>query len=219
MYFLSNSLLLKFFSSIISDFSCCLTSAFSLLLNLATTFFTFSRFSFFSQVLCSTVNLFNHTKYFTTSLIFIFSTFYSSTLFTSTGFTSSTFCSLTYSLYCTTQLIFTIRWIFIEVSNCSLITLVKTILSMIYGPMCPFTSFLASFSNIKSFVLSITLSSLFHSSTFFLPLSACHFISSYAFLNASLVSSYTFFIFSANSVIFSNFSFLLIFAPILSSLL
>jgi len=106
MYFHSNSLLLKFFSSTISDFFCCLTSASSLSLNLATTSFPFPRFSFFSQVSSSIVNSFYHTKYFATFLIFllfkVFSIFHSSTLFTSTSFTSSIFCSLTYFLYCST---------------------------------------------------------------------------------------------------------------------
>ena len=52
-------------------------------------------------------------------------------------------------LYHTTQLTFTTGWILIEVGNCNLITLVKTILSMIYGPIYQSTSFLAYLSLIN----------------------------------------------------------------------
>ena len=64
------SLLLKSLSLAISNFFCYLTSAFILTLNLATTFFGFSKSSSLSQVLCFAVNFFYHTKYFATSLIF-----------------------------------------------------------------------------------------------------------------------------------------------------
>ena len=107
MYFFGNSSLLKSLSSIIYNFFCCLTSAFNLLSNFVTIFFTFSRSSFFSQLLCFTINLFYHTKYFTTLLTFIlfsiFSTFHPSTSLTSTVFTFSTFYSPTFSLYHTTS--------------------------------------------------------------------------------------------------------------------
>ena len=98
IYLSSNFPLLKSLSSAISIFSCFLNSAFILSLNSATTFFTFSKSFSLSQLLCSAVNLFYWTKYFTIPLIFllfnILSTFHSSTPSTSTGFTSSTFCSL-----------------------------------------------------------------------------------------------------------------------------
>ena len=106
VYFHSNSSLLKFLSSTLFNFSYLLILAFNLSSNSTTAFFVFSKFSSFFQLLCSTINLFYHTKYFTTSLIFllfnIFFTFHSSTFFTFTGFTSSTFCPPTYSLYYTT---------------------------------------------------------------------------------------------------------------------
>ena len=131
---------------------------------------------------CSAINPFHHTKYFTTPLTFhlfnIFSTSYSSTPSTSTGFTSSTFCPSTCSLYYTTQLIFTTRRILIDIGSYNLTTLVDTTLLMAYGPTYLSTNFFASHSlNTKSFVLNITLSSIFYSSFSFLPLSACHFIS------------------------------------------
>ena len=111
IYFPGNPPLLKFFSSTIPNFSCILTSVFILPLNSATTFFMFSKSSSFSQLLCSAVNSFHCTRYFTTPLTFllfnIISTFYSLTLSTSTGFTSSFFCPPTWFLYCTTQLTFT----------------------------------------------------------------------------------------------------------------
>ena len=106
MYFSGNSFLLKSFPSAISNFSYCLTFAFILLSNSATSSFVFSKSSSLSQVLYSTVNLFYCTKYFTTSLIFplfrIFSTSHFSTPSISTSFTSSTFCLSTCFLYYTT---------------------------------------------------------------------------------------------------------------------
>ena len=200
-----------------------LTSTFNLLSNSATTFFAFSKFFSLSQLLCSIINLFHHTKYFNISLIFllfsIFSIFYSSTFSTFTSFTSSTFCSLTCSLYHTTWPIFTTRWILIEVGNCSLTTLVDTTLSMIYGPMYQSTNFFASCSlNTRSFILSITFYPTFHASAFFLLLSAYCFIFFYALLKAASASSCIFFILSANSITFSIFPFLLISIPILNSL-
>ena len=158
-----------------------------------------------------------------TPLIFllfnIFSTSYSLTLSTSTSFTFSIFCLSTYSLYCTTQLMFTTRWILTEVGSCNLTTLVEITLSMIYGPIYWSTNFIASqFLNTRYFVLNIILSSFFYSSTFFLPLFACCFISSWAFLNVVPASSCTFLILSAISIVFST-SFFLISAPILNYLL
>jgi len=97
------------------------------------------------------------------------------------------------------------------VGNCNLIALAETTLLIIYGLTYWSTSFLAShFLNIKSFVLNITLSPFFHFSASFLLLSAYHFISSCAFLSAASDSSWTFFIFSTISVVFSTFSLLLI---------
>ena len=131
----------------------------------------------------STMNLFHYTKYFTTPLTFclfnIFSTSYSSTPSTSTGFTFSTFCPSTCSLYHTTQLMFTIRQILIDIGSHNLTILVDTTSLMAYGPTYLFTNFFASHSlNTKSFVLNITLSPIFYSSFSFFLLSACHFISS-----------------------------------------
>ena len=221
IYFPSSSFLLKSLFSSISNFSFFLTSTFNLLSNSATTFFAFSKFFSLFQLLCSTINLFHHTKYFNISLIFLlFSIFsYSSTFSTFTSFISSTFCPLTCSLYHTTWLIFTTGWILIEVGNCSLTTLVDTTLSMIYGPIYQSTNFLASCSlNTRSFILSITFSPTFHAFAFFLLLSAYCFISFYALLKAAPASSCIFFILSANSITFSIFPFLLISIPILNSL-
>jgi len=152
-------------------------------LNSFTTSLAFSRSSSFFHKSCSAINLFYHTKYFTTPLIFclfkIFSTSHSLTLSTSTSFTFSTFCPSTCSLYCTTQLTFTTRCILIEVGNHNLTALVDTTFSMIYGPTYWSTNFFTSCSlNTKFFILNITLSSFFYSSTPFLLLSACCFISS-----------------------------------------
>ena len=182
VYFSSNSPFLKSLSSTISNFSCLLTSAFIHSLNFSITSFAFYRSSSFSHESYSAINPFYCTKYFTTPLIFHlfknFSTSHSSTPSTSTGFTSSAFCSFTCSLYCTTQLTFTTRCILIEVGNRNLTILVDTT-SMMYGPTYWSTNFFTGHSlNTKSFVLNITLSLFFHSSTFFLSLSACHFISS-----------------------------------------
>ena len=101
--FPGSSSLLKSLSSTISIFSCLLTSTFILPLNFSNTFFVFPKSSFFSQMSCSTINPFHHTKYLSTSLIFvlfnIFSIFYSLTFSTSIGFSSSLFYSPTCSLY------------------------------------------------------------------------------------------------------------------------
>ena len=145
--------------------------------------------SFLSYILCSAVNLFHHTRYFTTSYIFllfrIFSTSHSSTFSTST-----VFCSPTCSLYYIIWLIFTTRWILIELSSCSLTALVDIILSMEYELIYQSTSFFASLSlNTKSFILNITLSPFFYSSTSFLFLFVYCFISSCAFLRATSASS------------------------------
>ena len=118
IYFPSSSLLL--YSSILgfffislptSTFSCHLTSVFNLSLNLSTNSFVFSKSFPFSHISFSTVNPFQHTKYLSTSHIFllfnIFSISHSSTSSTLIGFPSSFFCPFTCSLYCTTQLIFT----------------------------------------------------------------------------------------------------------------
>ena len=106
---------------------------------------------------------------------------------------------------------FTTRCILIEVGSRNLTTLVDTISLMVYRPIYQFTNFFTGhFLNTRSFILNITLSSFFHSSTSFLSLSACHFISSWALLNAAPTFSCIFFIFSTNSITFSTFSFLLI---------
>ena len=98
---IDNSPLLKFLSSTSSNFFCLLTSASNLSSNSATTSFIFSKPSSFSQLSCSTMNLFYHIKYFTTLLTFlsfnIFSTSHSLT--SSTSFTFSIFCLSICSLY------------------------------------------------------------------------------------------------------------------------
>ena len=71
IYFSSNSPLLKFFSSAIPNFFYLLTSVFTLPSNSTTISFVFSKFSSLSQILYSTINLFYHTKYFTTPLTFL----------------------------------------------------------------------------------------------------------------------------------------------------
>ena len=103
IYFSSNSLLLKSFFSIISNFSCLLTSALILLSNSSTASLVFFRSSFLSHMLCSAINPFHYTKYFSipyTFLLFnIFSTSHSLTPSTLIGFTPSFFCPSTCSLY------------------------------------------------------------------------------------------------------------------------
>ena len=147
-----------FLTSFLFNFSYCLTSAFILSSNLATTFFVFSKFFSFSQVLYSTINFFYYTKYFTTLFTFLL-------------------CSPTCSLYHTTQLIFITRQILIKVGSCNLTALVETILSMIYRLTYQSANFFAGYSlNTRSFLLSTILSPFFHSSIFFLSLSACCFI-------------------------------------------
>ena len=221
---LATPLLLKFLSSIIFNFSYLLTSAFTLSLNSATASFAFSKSSSLSQLLCSSaVNYIYCTKYFTTPLTFllfnIFSIFHSLTPSTSTSFTSSIFYSFICSLYHTIWLTFTTGWILIKVGSYSLTAWIDTTFWIRYGPTYWSTSFFASLSlNTKSFILSTTLLPFFYSSISLLPLSTCCFISFYTFLNTTLTFSCIFFILFTNSVIFSTFSFLLIFIPILNSL-
>ena len=74
-------------------------------------------------------------------LFSIFSTFHSLTPSISTSFISSTFCSPTCSLYHTIQLIFTTRWILIEIGSHNLTALVDIILLMKYRLMYWSTSF------------------------------------------------------------------------------
>ena len=160
IYFSSNTLLLKSLSSIISNFSCHLTSAFILPSNSATTSFVFPKSFFLSHISCSTINLFYYTKYLTISFIFplfkIFSTSHSSTPSTFTGFTFSTFCPSTCFLYYTIWLTFTTRWIFIKVGNHNLTALVNITSLILYGPIYWSTNFLTSlFLNTKSFILSV----------------------------------------------------------------
>ena len=103
--FSGNSPLLKSLSSAISIFFYLLTSAFILPSNSSNTSLAFPKSSFLSQVSCSTVNSFHHTKYLSTPLIFllfnIFSISHSSTPSISIGFPSSFFYPSTCSLYCT----------------------------------------------------------------------------------------------------------------------
>ena len=103
IYFPSNIPLLNSSSSIASIFSCLLTSALTPFLNLFTNSLAFSKSSSFSHESCSAINPFYHTRYLSTSLIFllfnIFSTSHSSTPSTSIGFPSSFFCPPTCSLY------------------------------------------------------------------------------------------------------------------------
>ena len=221
--FPSNSPLLKFFFSAISNFSCLLTSTFILPSNFSSASFTCPKSSPFSHVSCSTINPFHFTKYFSVLLIFllfsIFSTFHSSTSSTSIGLPSSFFCPSTCSLYYTIWLIFTTGWILIEVGSCNLTALVDTTFLIVYGPTYWSTNFLTGhFLNTKSFILNITLSPFFQSSTSFLSLSTCLFISSCAFFNAALASSCIFFIYSTNSIAFFTFPFFLIFSSTLNFL-
>ena len=79
MYFPSNSSLLKSLSFVKSNFSCFFTSTLSFPLNFIIIFLAFSKSSFFFHMLFTAVNLFQCTKYFTTSLIFLlFKKFYTS---------------------------------------------------------------------------------------------------------------------------------------------
>ena len=224
VHFPNNSPLLKSCSFTKSNFSYFLIFILSLSLNFTIVSFAFSKFSFLFHILFSTINLFYHTKYLAIFFIFplfnIFSTSYSLTLFSSTSLISSTFCFFTCSLYLTTWLTFITKWIFIEVSCHSLTILVETILLIIYRPIYQFINFFAGFFlNTRYFILNITLFSFFHSFASLLSLFAYCFISFCVFLSAIPASSYTFFILSVNSVAFSTFSFLLIFAPIFISLL
>ena len=105
IYFPSNSFLLKFFSSAVSNFSYLLTSIFILFSNSSNASLAFPKSSLFSYVSCFTINLFYLTKYFSIPLIFllfkIFFTSYSSTPSTSIGLPSFFFYPPTCSLYCT----------------------------------------------------------------------------------------------------------------------
>ena len=108
IYFSGNSSLLKFFSSILSNFSCFLISVLILPSNFSTASLTFPRSSSLSYVSCPAINLFQHIKYFSTPLLFkILSTSHSLTLSTSTGFASFFFYPSTCSLYHTIWLTFT----------------------------------------------------------------------------------------------------------------
>ena len=71
IYFPGNSPLLKSFSSILSNFSCFLISTLILLSNFSIVSLVFPRSSSLFYVSYSTVNLFQHTKYFSTPLIFL----------------------------------------------------------------------------------------------------------------------------------------------------
>ena len=113
IYFSSSLPLLKSCSFTKSNLSCHLTFTLSFLSNFTTTFFALSKSYSLFYISFSTINSFQYTKYFTTSLTFllfnIFSISYSLTLSTSTGFTFSTLCFFNYSLYLTTQLTFITR--------------------------------------------------------------------------------------------------------------
>ena len=73
---LGNSFLLEFCSFALSIFSCLLTSVLILSLNSFNTSFAFPRSSILYQVSCSAVNPFQHTKYFSTLLIFSYLVFF-----------------------------------------------------------------------------------------------------------------------------------------------
>ena len=144
IYFSSNSLLLNspasrfhFAFHHFSIPSCLLTSALVFPSNSSTNSLAFSKFSSFSQVSFSAVNSFHHIRYLFVPYIFllfkIFSTSHSSTLSTSIGFIFSVFWPPTCSLYHTTQLTFTTRWILIKVGSRNLTTLVDTTSSIVYG--------------------------------------------------------------------------------------
>ena len=98
-----NSPLLKSFFSTISNFSCLLTSVFILPSNSSNTSLVFPKSSFLSQVSCSAINSFHHTKYLSTPLIFllfnIFLISHSLTPSISIGFPPSFFYLSTCSLY------------------------------------------------------------------------------------------------------------------------
>ena len=82
IYFPGSSSLLKSLFSSISNFSYFLTSTFNLPSNSTTTSFAFSKFFSLSQLSCSAINLFHHTKHFSISLIFLlFSIFFYFPLF------------------------------------------------------------------------------------------------------------------------------------------
>jgi len=116
----------------------------------------------------------------------IFSIFYSSTLSTSIGFISSIFYPSTSSLYFTTQLTFTIRWILMRVGSLSL-TMFINITSKL---TCYFVSFFTSLSlKTRSFMLKITSLPFFYTSVSFLSLSVCLFISLCALFDTISFSS------------------------------
>ena len=183
VYFSGNSSLLKSHSFTKSNFSCLLTSVLSLFSNSATTSFVFYKSSFLFYVSFSAINPFYYTKYFVTPCIFFYLIFFS--LLNSIHF--HWFCFLYFLalhlfLYLTTWLMFTTRWILIEVGSYSLTTLVNTTFLIIYRPTYQF-----------------------HSLVSLLPLSTCHFISFCTFLNTVPAFSCIFFILFANSIAFSTF--------------
>jgi len=116
-------------------------------------------------------------------------------LWYSTSFTSSTFCSSTCSLYCAIQLIFTTKWILIEIGSHNLAVLVNTTFSIKYRLTYVSTSFFTSLSlNTKFFILNITLLLFFYFFTSLLLLSTYYFTSSCIFLSAASTTSYISFI-------------------------
>jgi len=99
IYFSNNFLLLKSLFSTLSNYSYLLTSVFTLLSNSAITSFIFSKSSSLFQLLCSTMNSFYHTRYFTTSLIFLlFNIFFTSYSSISSTYTPLLFLILYYMI-------------------------------------------------------------------------------------------------------------------------
>ena len=144
VYFPSNSLLLYssafgffFVLSPCSTFSYFFTSILNLPSNSSTNSLAFLRFSSLSHVLLSVVNPFHCTKYLFISRIFLlFSIFLISHFLlssTSIGFLASFFFPFICSLYHTIQLMFTTRWILIEIGSCNLTVLVDITSSIVYG--------------------------------------------------------------------------------------
>ena len=130
------------------------------------------------------------------------------------------FCPSTCSLYNCTWLTLTTGCILIEFGSSNSIVLVKMIPFTLYSPtnhLVSFSNFLPIICHFRFFVLSNTKSLTLYSSPLSHFLFVYFFIFSYIFPNATLASSWIFFIFFTNLSAASNFPLLLFSNPILGS--
>ena len=158
--------------------------------NSLTSSFVFSKFSLPSYISTSIVYPFHYTKnlfFSCTFLLFrIFSTLYFSSLFITTGYSDTILWSSTWGSYNCTLLMLTTGCILIVRGNSSLIVFIETTLFTLYRSInhsISFSILLFFICYFKSFVLNITRSLFWYSSSSLLFLSAYCFIFSCAFFN------------------------------------